>query len=407
MRKPPPIKPPQVKKRPTSTITQERRYQLITPLFGGGVEAAEMDEITPIRGSAIRGHLRFWWRACRGGQFNGNLAQMKEAEGQLWGAASTEDTPYPSQVQIEVETTHKGEPFPEDMGSFRSEYSYVGFPLRDAEGASVQKDIKFKLRICFPHDAKEEIEAALWAWQTFGGLGARTRRGFGALRCTNVSGTKINPYSTQNVAEDIRQGLQTHVTPGTWPADVPHLTPDATFKITRANRDVLAAWRYLIKRLKEFRQLRGRGQGNRPGRSKWPEPDAIRRLTHRHASRHANELSQIDKFPRAAFGLPIIFHFKDKRAGDPGDTSLEGSAGERLASPLILRSLSCKKGKAVGIALLLEGRRTEEPLIPGGITLKGARRDPQVNPFLTQAEAKTIPHLAGQPDILQAFLDQL
>ena len=64
--------------------TQVRRYKLITPLYGGGVKAGEVDTVTPIRGTAVRGQLRFWWRAIRGGQFDGNLAKMKEKEDEMW-----------------------------------------------------------------------------------------------------------------------------------------------------------------------------------------------------------------------------------------------------------------------------------------------------------------------------------
>ena len=71
------------------TFHVERKYELITPLFGGGVEAGKNDNITPISGKVIRGHLRFWWRATRGGQFNGDLEAMKAREAEIWGAAST------------------------------------------------------------------------------------------------------------------------------------------------------------------------------------------------------------------------------------------------------------------------------------------------------------------------------
>ena len=66
-----------LEKRPRADlIVQERTYKLITPLYGGGVEAGKTDSVTPIRGTEIRGQLRFWWRAMRGGQFNGDLQTM-------------------------------------------------------------------------------------------------------------------------------------------------------------------------------------------------------------------------------------------------------------------------------------------------------------------------------------------
>lgn len=38
------------------------RCELVTPLHGGGVVARESDEKLPVRVTAIRGQLRFWWR---------------------------------------------------------------------------------------------------------------------------------------------------------------------------------------------------------------------------------------------------------------------------------------------------------------------------------------------------------
>src|SRR5947209_16197898 len=61
-------------------ITQERKYELITPLFGGGVEPKKNNLEQLINGKSIRGQLRFWWRACRG---TGKLAEMKRNESAL------------------------------------------------------------------------------------------------------------------------------------------------------------------------------------------------------------------------------------------------------------------------------------------------------------------------------------
>lgn len=41
---------------------QEIYCELVTPLHGGGVVARESDDKLPVRVTAIRGQLRFWWR---------------------------------------------------------------------------------------------------------------------------------------------------------------------------------------------------------------------------------------------------------------------------------------------------------------------------------------------------------
>src|ERR1017187_998242 len=68
-------------------------FGLVSPLYGGGVEPGEVDRNTPFRVSSIRGNLRYWWRATRGGTFE-TWDQMREAESAIWG-----DTEKPSTVK--------------------------------------------------------------------------------------------------------------------------------------------------------------------------------------------------------------------------------------------------------------------------------------------------------------------
>ena len=356
-----PIPVPAIQVAPsTEYITQKREYELITPMFGGGVEPGIADPVTVVRATEIRGHLRFWWRATRGGTpaFNGQLELMKQAEDQLWGAASSEGKPSPSSVQLQVNTTFRGRRFVArnhrneevDVYALASPFGYVAFPLRDRR-QPVMEGIKFTLTIRYPRNESAEVEAALWAWETFGGIGGRTRRGFGALKLIAVDNQQQSlPLATQ-LRVHLMRGIKTHIATGTLPADVPMLSSsEKSFVCTTTCRDAVEAWKYLITKLKDFRQQRNPGkQGNRPGRSRWPEPDAIRRLTNRKAPVHQQRITSTDIFPRAEFGLPIVFKFKDDLQGDPNVTTLEGAVeGEkRLASPLILRPLACANNQAV------------------------------------------------------------
>lgn len=389
-----------------SNITQERKYELITPLFGGGVKPGEADPITTIRGSSIRGQLRFWWRACRGGAF-ANLEEMKKAEDEIWGTASKDqhgEKPA-SKVQVFVETTNKGV---ELIPSAKDVNPYAAFPLRQ-ENKKLRDNITFKLSIKYPKDLQTDVEAAFWAWETFGGIGARTRRGFGAISM------KSKEISTKDVENNIRAGLKKHVIDSTnWPQNVPHLSHKLEFKIlptTFANGK--EASNILISKLKIFRQQRNGNQG----RSRWPEPDAIRRLTGQHLvnqNKDHNPTHPVNKFPRAVFGLPIIFHFKDAnryKTSDPQDTTLALKNSDRLASPLILRPIKCSNGY-VGLAVVLEGT---QQAINNQVVLKAENwkepKNVQIN--LTEQEALKITRSNGTPllnketNILKAFLDFL
>ncbi len=400
---PPPIASDYEKK----MVIDTREYKLITPLFGGGVKAGEVDQKTPIRGTSIRGQLRFWWRACRGGQFE-TLSEMKQAEDKLWGGASTKEKKSPSLVQINVIQGAKGEadsPFikVDVRGRDRTRTSddwrrlaYAAFPLQEGLG-TVQKGISFQLTISYPArsvdqfklDIADEVNAALWAWETFGGIGARTRRGFGAI--ARVDTAKL-PQTREQCAEYIAAGLQKHVVDGTPPSHVPHLSKDGDgVRIVGKPQDPMIIWGDLISTLKNFRQAR-----DDKNHSLWPEPNSIRRIE------GLRDFGGIDAFPRAQLGLPIIFHFKDRY--DPQDTILEGQEAEekRMASPLILRPMVCGENTAVGLALRLSGTS-----LPKNVVLRGRNGSGQiVKTALSPEEAKSIEPLDGMTDVLAALLEK-
>nr|WP_235283788.1 MULTISPECIES: type III-B CRISPR module RAMP protein Cmr1 [Thermus] len=68
-------------------VKVERTYRLLTPLFGGGVEPRLADPVTVVRGTEVRGQLRFWWRAVRGWQAEGDLKRLFDLEAAIFGSA--------------------------------------------------------------------------------------------------------------------------------------------------------------------------------------------------------------------------------------------------------------------------------------------------------------------------------
>lgn len=399
--------------KPGWTITT-RTYKVITPLWGGGVEANVNDPVTLIRGSSIRGHLRFWWRALRGNSNGSTITAMREKENSIWGS-----TKVPSQVKISVNVTNKGTKFQatnsrgkqiEDVGAMNSKDAYVTFPLRltTAERrahiapASLTENIQFSVVLEYPDSVKDEVEAALWAWQTFGGIGARTRRGMGTIECIQVDKDPLVLQSANDFQKSISENLKKWIVPGAFPEGVPHVSPRLKYKLTSIQNDNtgIEALRNIIDQYKRFRQSRPDAEENprNPGRSHWPEPDLVRAYFPGRTFRHPIAHRVRGKAPRAVFGLPIIIHFRDYPNGlqDPDETTIQGVDGiDRLASPLIIRPTHLSSGFA-GMAVLLEWdtvKAEDEPYTPpGGLAVVDGRNTVLYNPStrLTPADASHI-----------------
>jgi CRISPR-associated protein Cmr1 len=300
----------------------------------------------------------------------------------------------------------------------RSEWrkvAYAAFPLQPSEEEARNKvtikavciGVAFLLKLEFLAKDRDDVEAALWAWETFGGIGGRTRRGFGALRLAGVDGQKVPAPAADKINGEISGLLEKYVVTGEWPGGVPHLKRDPqSFMLTAPKPGALSAWQDLIEHYKNFRQARRAG-GERPGRSYWPEPDEVRRLTGRSDPQHRQQVSEVKKFPRASFGLPIIFHFKDRDDPPPTNT-LKGPKHDRLASPLLLRPLAIAGGHTVGLALILDAPKSP----PGGLVLEvksrsGRDRTFDVSAELSANEAAGISPLRNHTDPLRAFLSTL
>ncbi|MER3430832.1 MAG: type III-B CRISPR module RAMP protein Cmr1 [Blastocatellia bacterium] len=406
-------------------VLQIRKYKLLTPLFGGGVRANENDTTKLIRETSIRGQLRFWWRAMRG---TGRIVEMKKREDEIFGSGGQKAVQSKILISVKVlssgsqvsafqndQKTQSGPRRPKTETA-REVHEYAAFPLSpdkderndpNWKSALVSTDVEFHLKICYPKELEAEIQAALWAWETFGGVGARTRRGFGAIALTQIDGKPINAPKFAEIEQYIRQKLSEYLLCDKQvDSNLPHLNAEIDFRIKKF-KDPKDAWKSSIDKLRQFRQVRREGRDrNRPlkkGRSFWPEPDEIRRLTGKNAEGRHRPLSSVGKFPRADFGLPIIFHFIDQE--EPGDCTLKPAKYSRLASPLILRPIECADG-AAALALLLVAPRASEL----DLELSHSNGNAKVVAKLTVEEAKLLTAaglgpLGNQTDVLKAFLD--
>ncbi|WP_197050733.1 type III-B CRISPR module RAMP protein Cmr1 [Deinococcus sp. YIM 77859] len=358
----------------------------ITPMFGGSAEPRHVDERHPVRAASVRGHLRFWWRATAGAGY-ATPQELHEAESRIWGSAQT-----PGRVRVTVEVTDAGqhcEPIRHvrrsngkmatDFGAYPA---YALFPFQgtikhgktEEMPATARENVAFTLHLTCPPELRPEVETALHAWVLFGGIGARTRRGCGSLE---LVGTEAQFPRHHKKAGKLLTALPGH------------------YFIGKPQRNPVQAWAEAVAVYRDFRQgvdfARNKGQqSNRPGRSRYPEPDTLRDLTWRYGHQ---VIHPVRGFPRADLGLPIIFHFQGQ--GEPDDQTLQGSreGRQRFASPVVTKAARIG-GEYVPLVLVLDSPHVWDG---PGVELRGQGevKTRQIN--LSPEELRQIPPLDGRP----------
>jgi CRISPR-associated protein Cmr1 len=368
----------------------------ITPMFGGSAGTRVIDKDNPVRSASVRRHLRFWWRATAGASYPSSEA-LFQAEERVWGSAKV-----PGLVALRVEIVQSGDKKPcavypsgKSWPDFGKLPAYALFPFQGkANRDGIQEapsemllGIQFNLHLCAPAPYQAEINQAISAWVAFGGIGARTRRGCGSLEAKQLQ-------SLPSI-QAISGGLLTRF--------------PRSYSLGNTYKEPIQAWKEAVDLYRDFRQkeefARNKGEEhNRPGRSRYPEADEIRRRAGANCSEHPPR-HPVRGFPRADLGLPIVFHFKDEKQGDPEDHTLQGAKSEqtRFASPIITKAIAVAGGYAA-VIIVLDAPHVWEN---GPLVLKAKRnRDHLVTTAqvqLNEAELAKITPLKGLP-IREALL---
>jgi CRISPR-associated protein Cmr1 len=415
--------------------------ETVTPLYGGGSRARHVDRATPVRVSAIRGQLRFWWRALFGGGFADTrtlYARERELFGGL-GAGPDEVVRSPLTLEVRDLDLSSTEVEDDDVKPWDDD-GYVLWPARatrtgDPPAQRWRPGVRFCLfaqlrcvSTASQASAEREIEHALRAWLLFGGIGGRTRRGCGSLAVVGDD-ARARWLPEGDEISSIASWLAPNSTGET---KYPVLS-GAVLSLGQ-QMPAIQAWRTAFGWLKEFRQgsprdpidttqsgnaarqrpSRASGNAGRPGRSRWPEADCARRAFG--ASDHPVLIGDAPAcWPRAQFGLPIQMQFQKKdRSGNffanrpPPNLELTWSEGgesrQRLASPLIVKPIQRRDGRFVPVALWLKRSLPRNAMV--GI-------DDGDRPLRAAARIEAVPQgplfvpLAGKASVEQAFTDWL
>lgn len=391
----------------SSTAKLCASIELNTPAVLGGARPLQVDPYFKLRPSSVRGGLRYWFRAAaasmlwpeRGSDATAQhhldakmVDALRKLEAYVFG-----DTERRSRVVVlppEGGVVDTWQPMPHrdrDPG-----LRYLGYGLFDGkEGPPTRlqtrhgEPLQLHLHIRDPQPALVQVViASLWLWTTFGGLGARGRRGYGSMQLVSLTSSDTRPVGElarlcNSVPKDAHEHLH---------------------RLQRgigASQDSIKALVDLAKHGRD--ELHGNGQRPHPSIRTL---DGIANLHALHGDapvaldalevagtlmqRFRSSLKRKTPLPdyhavkgsltppyrapttvdRAAFGLPLNFYFRSLNGLKTQFLPLRHGGDDqpdRLASPLLVRvhALEPRPGKrAYGVTLVnLAGRSTAKPLL--------------------------------------------
>lgn len=341
--------------------------ETVTPLFLGGADPRGSPEL---RAASFRGALRFWLRALLGSAAGyQHLEYLRAAEADVFGS-----TGGASPVVLRLSgQPHVGVP---NLG--QDGLSYLFFALKGRGQRQPAREAflpgqRFQL-ILQPRPVREAKQrdahlqalyraaAALWLLTHLGGLGARARRGGGALQVTRVDGdAHLEGLPDWTVLADSPAEVQVQIAKGindcrqlldlTWTDELGMPTfdvlhPDAvSIYVTDQS---WTTWEAVLDNL---------GVRFRDFRKHSPDYGRVKEAVQRG--------SDFDEVQRAAFGLPIVFYYRSMRGGGV----LEGTRHSRRASPLCFRVVRLRNGQYTLLLIVFKSA-----LLPEGEGLKLRRR---------------------------------
>lgn len=194
----------------TARASFEAELELVTPAFLAGANQGKED--CELRPATLRGQLRWWWRVLHAGQMK--VSELRELEGALWGTTSQGGA-----ISLALETINAGkvekfdfkdqrgfDPKPEFSRKHKLERKprfgsqgifYAAYGMDDGRrDDKVQRFflnpgarwvLRFEARASkegtlSAREALEHARAALYLLCQFGGVGAKSGKGFGSLR---------------------------------------------------------------------------------------------------------------------------------------------------------------------------------------------------------------------------------
>lgn len=174
-------------------------FRITRPLYSSALDRTQVE----LRPSAIIGALRFWWRALEWCDCGGSIARLKEREERIFGSTKRQ-----AEVLLDLQMMN-GEPTKQDTPPFRpnAPLAYLGYGLhpQDTNKRGMQRaaltDAEFTISLQFKpsgrdgsprklaldQQERDGVAAAVKALGLLGGIGGRSRKGWGSLTLVSLT----------------------------------------------------------------------------------------------------------------------------------------------------------------------------------------------------------------------------
>jgi len=333
-------------------------YRIVTPMFIGDAN----QDAKGITAASVKGALRFWWRALNWGRiyagYSGEVDALKalhEEEAALFGSPAYDNEQRrkagkqgigQSKVWLRVTLTDKktGKP---DASSYGIQYLLGQGLYHYKNGVLRNAILSGKITVeCLLHPdstgkQKKQLQQALLALGTLGGLGSRNRKGFGALAITSIKYS--NSTTTQKSCSELPVPqtqkelitlLQSWKCPGTTLPPFTAFSEETRIDLSLTGKEALTLLGQAGEQLQLYRSW---GKNNGKGHMVNGTPaEQNFKQSHDLMLKVANKNKPTGIPDKAVFGLPQNYFFSSTMPTRNVEFSLAERGRSRRASPLFI-----------------------------------------------------------------------
>ena len=377
--------------------TIQATYRIVTPMFCGGAE-----QQAEFRLASFKGVLRFWWRALMWGRLQ-DLNRLRKEEAELFGSSDEGQSSFlmrltqPPRSDTLTQAFSPGLTYLAGMGLCKADGSLHRQPLKPGGCVAIELRIKSGIHA---NEHLGQLRQALIATGIFGGLGSRTRRGFGSMTLESLTGNSsvwTVPKSVEELGSLISELLNhSRIGPRNEPPYSAFSPESRVVLIQGQNSDAPES---LLAHLgREFVRYRAYGASGSGGRRFNVLHEEVTQPTFPEDHDDMYSFLSTGKIvtvppKRSVFGLPHNYFFKSLSA----KAEVLPSKHERRASPLLFHIHATQDHSPIAICTFMPSR-----FLPSDETMRITNQSQRGKP----ASSPKIP-VTGYWQPIHDFLDRL